>query len=73
LDNLKREESPFARYCLEKMQQNSQLSMKLALKLLRDARNLDFKGALKNELNVALNKIQDKEFDMGISEVLFKP
>jgi hypothetical protein len=56
-DNLKREETPFAKLCLEKMQSNSELSMKLALKLVRDARNLDFKGALTNEMNVALNKI----------------
>jgi hypothetical protein len=34
---------------------------------------LDFKGCLKNEINVALNKIMDKEFDLGISQVLFKP
>lgn len=47
--------------------------MKLALKMIRDARNLDFKGALQNEINVALNKIQDSEFDLGISEVLLKP
>lgn len=57
VENLKREESPFAQMCLDKMQSNSELSMKLALKLLRDARNLDFKGALLNEMNVALNKI----------------
>lgn len=43
------------------------LSMKLALKMVRDARNLDYKGCLQNEINVALNKIQDKEFDLGIS------
>lgn len=59
--------------CLQKMDANSTLSMKIALKLLRDARSLDFKGALQNEINVALNKIGDKEFDLGISEVLLKP
>jgi len=48
-ESLKREEaagSAFARTCLQKMELNSQLSMKLALRMLRDARNLDFKGAL---------------------------
>lgn len=55
------------------MSMNSTLSMKLALQMLRDARSLDFKGALKNEVNVALNKIGDKEFDLGVSEVLLKP
>ena len=47
--------------------------MKLALKMLRDARNLDFKGALQNEINVSLNKIQDNEFELGVSELLLKP
>lgn len=47
--------------------------MKLALKLLRDARTLDFKGALQNELTVALNKIGDKDFELGVSEILLKP
>ena len=55
------------------MAANSNLSMKLALKLLRDARSLDFKGALQNEITVALNKIGDSEFDLGVSEVLLKP
>lgn len=48
-ESLRREEaagSVFAKTCLSKMQLNSQLSMKLALRMLRDARNLDFKGAL---------------------------
>lgn len=76
IENLKREEaagSTFAKVCLQKMQANSQLSMKLALRMLREATNLDFKGALMNEINVALNKIQDKEFDLGVSEILLKP
>lgn len=47
--------------------------MKLALKMIRDAKNLDFKGAIQREINVALNKIKDSEFDKGISEVLMKP
>jgi len=29
------------------MDQNSEISMKLALKMLRNARNLDYKGAMK--------------------------
>lgn len=72
-ENLKKEGTPFAQLCLDKMANNSTLSMKLALQLLRDARSLDFKGALKNEINVALNKIADKEFDLGVSEVLLRP
>ena len=40
--------------------------MKLKLKMVRDARCLDYKGALQNEINVGLNKIMDKEFDLGV-------
>jgi Enoyl-CoA hydratase/isomerase len=67
VENLRREDTPFARQCLEKMEGNSTLSMKLALKMIRQARNLDFKGCLTNEINVALNKILDEEFDKGVS------
>lgn len=49
------------------------LSMKIALKMLRNAKNQDFKGILESEMNVALNKIQDKEFDLGVKEILLKP
>jgi len=57
MENLKKENSPFAKMCLDRMQSNSMLSMKLALKMLRESRNLDYKGNLQMELNVALNKI----------------
>jgi len=66
MENLKRENTPFSLKCLEAMEKNSMLSMKLALKMLRDALNLDYRGCLKNEINVALNKIQDSEFDLGV-------
>ena len=36
-DNLSRESSPFAKECLEAMDRNSELSMKLALQMLRKA------------------------------------
>jgi hypothetical protein len=39
------------------MEQNSLLSMKIALRMLREAKNKDFKGCLESELNVGLNKI----------------
>ena len=73
MENLRRENSVFSRRCLEQMERNSMLSMKLALKMIRMARNLCYKGCLENEINVALNKIQDKEFDLGVKEVLLKP
>lgn len=73
MELLKKEESPFANFCLQKMQANSMLSMKITLKMLRDARNKDFKGALETELAVGLNKLKDQDFDTGVSEILMKP
>ncbi len=70
---LKEENSAFSNLCLQRMQANSMLSMKLALKMLRNARNLDYKGCMMMEINVGLNKIMDKDFDLGVSEILFKP
>lgn len=49
------------------MEANSMLSMKISLKMIRDARNKDYKGALETELNVGLNKIEDKDFDLGVT------
>jgi hypothetical protein len=55
------------------MEKNSILSMNLALKMIRKAVNLDYKGTLQMELDVALNKIQDKDFDIGVHEILMTP
>ena len=57
MENLKKENTPFTRQCLEAMGKNSMLSMKLALKMLRKALNTDYKGAMEMEINVGLNKI----------------
>lgn len=73
MHNLQMENTPFAQMCLKKMSSNSMLSMKLTLEMLRRAKAMDYKGCLQLELNVALNKIQDKEFDLGVSEILMKP
>ena len=55
------------------MERNSILSMNIALKMIRKAVNLDYKGTLQMELDVAFNKIQDKDFDIGINEILMTP
>lgn len=47
--------------------------MQLALKMLRNASNLDYKGCLQMEVNVAFHRIQDAEFDLGIQQVLGVP
>jgi len=39
------------------MEKNSMLSMQLALRMVREAVNLDYKSTLQMELNVAFNKI----------------
>jgi len=59
MENLQKENHPFAQDILQKMQGNSMLSMKLALKMMREAQNLPYGEILKMELNVALNKAND--------------
>jgi hypothetical protein len=41
--------------------------------MLRLAKNLDYKGCLQLELNVAFNRIKDADFDLGVQEVIMKP
>ena len=55
------------------MEANSMLSMKLALKMIRMAKNMCFRDALNMELNVAFNKVMDSDFKLGIENVLMKP
>ena len=57
MDNLSKETHPFAANCLEAMKRNSPQSMQLALKMLRKAINLDYKGCLQMELNVVFNRL----------------
>ena len=46
------------------------LSMKLALQMMRKATNLDYRGCLRMELDVAMNKIASKDFDAGVHGVI---
>ena len=62
MESLSRESHPFAQEVLERMQKNSMLSMKLALKMIRKAKNLAYGETLKMEMNVAMNKIGDADF-----------
>ena len=68
--NLRDEGSPFALKCLEAMERNSDLSMRLALKMLRKAASLDYTSCLRMEVNVGSRMIETKEFDIGIQQVL---
>jgi|TARA_B110000285_G_C15086946_1_gene596762 enoyl-CoA hydratase len=62
MGSLRREAHPFAQEILQRMENNSMLSMKLALKMLRKAKNLAYGETLKMEMNVALNKVGDADF-----------
>ena len=59
MSNLREETHPFAAQVLQKMEANSMLSMKIALKMVRNAKNMCYGEVLKMELNAALNKVQD--------------
>jgi enoyl-CoA hydratase/carnithine racemase len=66
MQNLRDEGTPFALKCLAAMERNSDLSMKLALKMLRQATSLDYVKCLKMEVKVASSMIETKEFDIGV-------
>jgi hypothetical protein len=73
MESLKRETHPFATEILQRMEANSMLSMKIALKMLRKAKNMDYGQILRMEHNVALNKVRDSDFDLGVKQVIGKP
>jgi enoyl-CoA hydratase/carnithine racemase len=73
LENLRKEDDKFAKEILERMESNSMLSMKLALKMIRKAKNMCFRDVLNMELNVAMNKVQDSDFKIGVQNILMKP
>ena len=73
MQNLRDEGSPFAMKCHAAMERNSDLSMKLALKMLRQATSLDYASCLKMEVNVVSRMVETKEFDIGVKEVLMTP
>ena len=55
------------------MERNSDLSMRLALKMLRQAQNLDYINCLKMEVKVASRMIDTNDFDAGVEQVLMTP
>lgn len=73
MENLRLENHPFAKEVLQKMESNSMLSMELALKMQRKASNMGYGEILQMELNVALNKANDADFELGVKEILMKP
>ena len=73
MENLRNEDDKFAKEILQRMESNSMLSMKLALKMIRKAKNMCFRDVLNMELNVALNKVYDSDFKIGVENILMKP
>jgi len=73
MESLRSETDPFAKVILQRMEANSMQSMKVALKMIRKAKNLCYGETLKMEQNVAFNMMKDREFEFGVQEVLGKP
>jgi hypothetical protein len=73
MENLKMETHPFAKEILLRIDNNSMLSMKIALKMLRRSKNMAYGEILKMELNASLNKINDSDFEKGVTNVLLTP
>lgn len=71
--NLRRESHPFAKKCLQAMERNSDLSMRLALRMLREATSLDYASCLRMEVKVASKMVETEDFDAGIQQVLLTP
>lgn len=70
MENLKKETDPFAKEILSRMNKNSLLSMKIALKMLRRAVNMDYGQILRMELDASFNKLEDNEINLGVSNIL---
>ena len=68
--NLRDEGTPFALECLAAMERNSDLSIRLALKMLRQATSLDYASCLRMEVKVASKVIETEGFDAGVQQVL---
>ena len=65
-ENLRKEGSPFAKECLQAMERNSELSMALTLKMMRQAANLDYVSCMQMEVKVASKMIETDTFDSGV-------
>ena len=67
MDNLEREGNhPFARKCLDAMKKNDMLSMRLTLRLVREAQNSDYATCLRKEVDVLGNLLKHPNFVAGV-------
>jgi enoyl-CoA hydratase/carnithine racemase len=61
---LAEEDTEFSRFCLERLNQKSPISLAVTLRLLRNARNLDYSEILQQELIVSKNiLLKSKDFE----------
>jgi hypothetical protein len=72
---LRSEKDPFAKKCLDAMDRNSKLSMRLGLSMLRKAINMDYTSCLQMEVDVASNLLarNPDTFEAGVQGVIMKP
>lgn len=66
MENLEKEPSQFAKRCLEAMKKNDMLSMRLTLKLIREAQNSDYATCLRKEVDVLGNLLRHPNFQAGV-------
>ena len=70
---LKEENTIFSKFCLEKLENKSPLALAVTLKMLRNARKMEYSEIIKQELNVAKNTIlRNPDFDAYMQNKLNK-
>jgi hypothetical protein len=68
---LMEEDSVFSKYCLERMKKKSPLSLSVILRMLRNARGLDYSEIINQEVTVVKNIVlRSKEFDTHMGNKL---
>lgn len=62
---LKEETSPFADWCVEQLESKSPLALEVTLRMLRNAKKMNYYEIITQEINVAKNMvIKNKDFDI---------
>jgi enoyl-CoA hydratase/carnithine racemase len=66
-ENLKKENTPFAEFCLKKIENRSPIALECTLRLLRNASKLSYSEVIRQELTVAKNIItRSKDFQIAM-------
>jgi enoyl-CoA hydratase/carnithine racemase len=70
---LKEENSYFSEMCLEYLDNKSPLALEVTLRMLRNARKMNYTEIMKQEINVAKNMIiKNKDFDLAMQSRISK-